>query len=103
LLFFFFKQKTAYEIPKRDWSSDVCSSDLGIYYLAANSQTAATINSYTSQLTLYTPAMPQTNGASTGSSIIFYSQTGVTGAFATAASLTGLSTQNNISPIVRLA
>ena len=28
LVFFFFKQKTAYEIPKRDWSSDVCSSDL---------------------------------------------------------------------------
>src|ERR1043166_2272310 len=28
LLCFFFKQKTAYEIPKRDWSSDVCSSDL---------------------------------------------------------------------------
>src|ERR1043165_10021026 len=28
-LFFFFKQKTAYEIRPRDWSSDVCSSDLG--------------------------------------------------------------------------
>src|ERR1043166_7926422 len=28
LCVFFFKQKTAYEIPKRDWSSDVCSSDL---------------------------------------------------------------------------
>ena len=28
LLFFFFKQKTAYEIRPRDWSSDVCSSDL---------------------------------------------------------------------------
>src|SRR5216110_3581404 len=27
-LFFFFKQKTAYEISSRDWSSDVCSSDL---------------------------------------------------------------------------
>src|ERR1044071_9997057 len=27
-LFFFFKQKTAYEISTRDWSSDVCSSDL---------------------------------------------------------------------------
>src|SRR5216117_2933389 len=27
--FFFFKQKTAYEIRKGDWSSDVCSSDLG--------------------------------------------------------------------------
>src|SRR5919109_4100649 len=29
VLFFFFKQKTAYEIVSRDWSSDVCSSDLG--------------------------------------------------------------------------
>src|ERR1043166_9329660 len=29
---FFFKQKTAYEIPKRDWSSDVCSSDLSAYH-----------------------------------------------------------------------
>src|SRR5213075_2929827 len=28
LYFFFFKQKTAYEITRRDWSSDVCSSDL---------------------------------------------------------------------------
>src|SRR3546814_5303512 len=30
--FFFFKQKTAYEMRISDWSSDVCSSDL------ANSQ-----------------------------------------------------------------
>jgi len=28
LFFFFFKQKTAYEMPMCDWSSDVCSSDL---------------------------------------------------------------------------
>src|SRR3546814_5067906 len=28
LLFFFFKQKTAYEMHISDWSSDVCSSDL---------------------------------------------------------------------------
>src|SRR3546814_10182872 len=27
-IFFFFKQKTAYEMLIRDWSSDVCSSDL---------------------------------------------------------------------------
>src|SRR3546814_9050231 len=27
--FFFFKQKTAYEMRISDWSSDVCSSDLG--------------------------------------------------------------------------
>src|SRR3546814_17235573 len=31
MLFFFFKQKTAYEMRISDWSSDVCSSDL---YLA---------------------------------------------------------------------
>ena len=28
MVFFFFKQKTAYEIGTGDWSSDVCSSDL---------------------------------------------------------------------------
>src|SRR3546814_17381685 len=30
MLFFFFKQKTAYEMRISDWSSDVCSSDLQI-------------------------------------------------------------------------
>src|SRR3546814_16142011 len=30
ILFFFFKQKTAYEMRISDWSSDVCSSDLTI-------------------------------------------------------------------------
>src|SRR3546814_1845787 len=29
-MFFFFKQKTAYEMRISDWSSDVCSSDLPI-------------------------------------------------------------------------
>src|SRR6188508_2059928 len=29
-VFFFFKQKTAYEMAQCDWSSDVCSSDLMI-------------------------------------------------------------------------
>src|SRR3546814_5913158 len=28
MLFFFFKQKTAYEMRISDWSADVCSSDL---------------------------------------------------------------------------
>src|SRR3546814_8882966 len=28
--FFFFKQKTAYEVRISDWSSDVCSSDLNV-------------------------------------------------------------------------
>src|SRR3546814_2809034 len=30
-VFFFFKQKTAYEMRISDWSSDVCSSDLEAY------------------------------------------------------------------------
>src|SRR3546814_9515518 len=32
---FFFKQKTAYEMRISDWSSDVCSSDLGVAFLVA--------------------------------------------------------------------
>src|SRR3546814_11130200 len=31
LFFFFFKQKTAYEMRISDWSSDVCSSDLNLW------------------------------------------------------------------------
>src|SRR3546814_2026797 len=31
MFFFFFKQKTAYEMRISDWSSDVCSSDLCDY------------------------------------------------------------------------
>src|SRR3546814_9386942 len=31
LCFFFFKQKTAYEMRISDWSSDVCSSDLALH------------------------------------------------------------------------
>src|SRR3546814_15162978 len=35
--FFFFKQKTAYEMRISDWSSDVCSSDLTrVFYLATS-------------------------------------------------------------------
>src|SRR3546814_5695643 len=30
MYFFFFKRKTAYEMRISDWSSDVCSSDLGL-------------------------------------------------------------------------
>src|SRR3546814_2420470 len=30
--FFFFKQKTAYEMRISDWSSDVCSSDLHVWW-----------------------------------------------------------------------
>src|SRR3546814_5653270 len=36
LFFFFFKQKTAYEMRISDWSSDVCSSDLAKGLLIAS-------------------------------------------------------------------
>src|SRR3546814_2429900 len=34
MFFFFFKQKTAYEMRISDWSSDVCSSDLVVERMA---------------------------------------------------------------------
>src|SRR3546814_8998086 len=37
LVFFFFKQKTADEMRISDWSSDVCSSDLGFTQLLGGS------------------------------------------------------------------
>src|SRR3546814_13670982 len=39
-LFFFFKQKTAYEMRISDWSSDVCSSDLYIIRNGGNTRLA---------------------------------------------------------------
>src|SRR3546814_3541643 len=52
-MFFFFKQKTAYEMRISDWSSDVCSSDLcgaqvlhhlvGLQHVGANLVTPADI------------------------------------------------------------
>src|SRR3546814_19120135 len=35
LFFFFFKQKTAYEMRISDWSSDVCSSDIAFSAVAS--------------------------------------------------------------------
>src|SRR3546814_5982814 len=37
MFFFFFKQKTAYEMRISDWSSDVCSSDLTQSVIGARS------------------------------------------------------------------
>ena len=47
VVFFFFKQKTAYEIYQCDWSSDVCSSDL-VY--VESPQTAECLSFYVSFL-----------------------------------------------------
>src|SRR3546814_8017712 len=40
-MFFFFKQKTAYEMRISDWSSDVCSSDLGNFPFIGNGKAIA--------------------------------------------------------------
>src|SRR3546814_17165263 len=40
MFFFFFKQKTAYEMRISDWSSDVCSSDLADLIVLVGSNTA---------------------------------------------------------------
>ena len=53
---FFFKQKTAYEIVSRDWSSDVCSSDLWCKTLAMPS-TCPSLFSKTSSPS-QSPALP---------------------------------------------
>src|SRR3546814_13724470 len=42
-IFFFFKQKTAYEMRISDWSSDVCSSDLSASNIAARTANAARV------------------------------------------------------------
>src|SRR3546814_3299387 len=41
-MFFFFKQKTAYELRISDWSSDVCSSDLRMLRTTRLSSTSIT-------------------------------------------------------------
>lgn len=75
----------------------------GIYYLAACIQTSATTNGFVGQSALYAPAMPVTNTSPTGISLFGYSQSGVTGAFATAATNGTISTIANITPYVRVA
>src|SRR3546814_5571840 len=42
--FFFFKQKTAYEMRISDWSSDVCSSDLSTVRIRGLTDILTTVN-----------------------------------------------------------
>src|SRR3546814_10162178 len=44
MYFFFFKQKTAYEMRISDWSSDVCSSDLPIGAVMAQGKIVSAIS-----------------------------------------------------------
>src|SRR3546814_10731896 len=58
LLFFFFKQKTAYEMRISDWSSDVCSSDLHDHRRAENLDIADQIVAWFRKLLLARKGQP---------------------------------------------
>src|SRR3546814_3701559 len=45
LCYFFFKQKTAYEMRISDWSSDVCSSDLHRRHVARHAPPVGQVTS----------------------------------------------------------
>src|SRR3546814_3639658 len=53
-VFFFFKQKTAYEVRISDWSSDVCSSDLPYEGPAAGASAIVVITFVVSTLPIST-------------------------------------------------
>src|SRR3546814_2299428 len=55
MYFFFFKQKTAYEMRISDWSSDVCSSDLRAPGTRAPPACLASTNALA---TLFIPLLP---------------------------------------------
>src|SRR3546814_730608 len=52
IFFFFFKQKTAYEMRISDWSSDVCSSDLIIRAIGAMDADVISIETARSRMEL---------------------------------------------------
>src|SRR3546814_7643869 len=62
--FFFFKQKTAYDLRISDWSSDVCSSDLLGYFPVVAGADASAVNHrgagwfWSRSRTIAAPAMP---------------------------------------------
>src|SRR3546814_7469549 len=62
VLFFFFKQKTAYEMRISDWSSDVCSSDLPGEQASAFGAVSNAIGDYSTSVS--------TQSAATGTSSV---------------------------------
>lgn len=76
----------------------------GIYYLAANMQTAPTTPRFFGVTRVYSPALPMTGNTTSDSPVQNYTQGGVTGAFATAGTLNASAEgATNIAPIVRFA
>src|SRR3546814_4756002 len=83
-LFFFFKQKTAYEMRISDWSSDVCSSDLPFReYVYRSLMLAALYWAVTSRYGASIAQMIVTGLPNEFASIIGNSPNGVGGSFDT--------------------
>src|SRR3546814_4984373 len=53
--FFFFKQKTAYEMRISDWSSDVCSSDLHAFSLSFTALAGAKVSFLDAAILMVSP------------------------------------------------
>src|SRR3546814_2080869 len=71
-VFFFFKQKTAYEMRISDWSSDVCSSDLRLAK-ATPEQVKAAANKWLSRPAFsltYTPGERTEGGENRGGAVV---------------------------------
>src|SRR3546814_8176532 len=64
IFFFFFKQKTAYEMRISDWSSDVCSSDLAYpsWYTEGFAELYSTIR-FMDDGSFHVGDVPQSRGA----------------------------------------
>src|SRR3546814_4189957 len=73
VFFFFFKQKTAYEMRISDWSSDVCSSDLTVAEGGSITYTASLTNAADTAMTVTLSNGAVINiaaGASSGTAVV---------------------------------
>src|SRR3546814_2507752 len=72
MLFFFFccfKQKTAYEMRIRDWSSDVCSSDLSLPLVVSNLVNIVSADYFDIDFAAYASVMVPVNLVSVAASL----------------------------------
>src|SRR3546814_5389456 len=68
--FFFFKQKTAYEMRISYWSSDVCSSDRHVFMATANLPVGTVIDAPAVDLPAFASRYPNLAGADLSAEVI---------------------------------
>src|SRR3546814_5190048 len=97
---FFFKQKTAYEMRISDWSSDVCSSDLGCGM--ASSETASAASVAVSGAISIAPATTAMAGKSLPGMAAICRSAGAIGGAATASGATSSRSEEHTSELQSL-